>query len=166
MLFRSVGFPLGQMTTAVKLYETRDAIARGASEIDMVINVRALRAGAVSLVREELTGMAEICQEAGVVSKAILETCFLTDAEKRTACESAVAAGLDYVKTSTGFGPAGATIADVRLMREVVGARMGVKAAGGIRTLADALAMIDAGATRIGTSSAVAIVREMVLHVA
>jgi deoxyribose-phosphate aldolase len=152
------------MTTKVKLYEARDAIERGATEIDMVINVRALQGGAVSVVREELMGLAGICHGAGVVSKAILETCYLTDLQKRVACELALEAGLDFVKTSTGFGAAGATVHDVRLMREVVGADMGVKAAGGIRTLNDALAMIKAGATRIGTSSAVAIVREAIVR--
>jgi deoxyribose-phosphate aldolase len=152
------------MTTEVKLYEARDAIERGATEIDMVINLRALQAGATSVVRDELAGLAEICRAVGVVSKAILETCYLTVPQKLAACEIALEAGLDFVKTSTGFGPAGATPHDVRLMREIVGPDVGVKAAGGIRTLADALAMVEAGATRIGTSSAVAIMREMVVR--
>lgn len=157
----AIGFPLGQNTFAVKLYETQDAIARGAGEIDMVINVRALQAGRADVVRDEIRAMVAACQEAGVISKVILETCYLSDDEKRVVCQIALDEGAGFVKTSTGFGPAGATVADVRLMREVVGPEMGVKAAGGIRTLEQALALIEAGATRLGTSSGVAIVETL-----
>lgn len=158
----AVGFPLGQTTSAVKCYETEDAIRRGATEIDMVINLRALQRGDTALVRDELRALASLCNRAGVVSKAILETCYLTDEQKQMACQLALEAGVDFVKTSTGFGTAGATLADVRLLRQAVGPAMGVKASGGIRTLEDTLAMVAAGATRIGTSSGVAIVQEMI----
>lgn len=157
----AIGFPLGQNTSSVKAYETRDSIQRGAGEIDMVINIRALQAGDLDLVLAEINDMVRACGPAGVISKVILETCYLTDPEKQQVCRMAVDAGADFVKTSTGFGPAGATVADVQLMRAAVGPRMGVKAAGGIRTLEDALAMIAAGATRIGTSAGVAIVGEL-----
>jgi deoxyribose-phosphate aldolase len=154
----AIGFPLGQNTIAVKLYETQDAIAHTAGEIDMVINVRALQAGDVQTVHDEIAGMVALCKPPGVISKVILETCYLTDEQKRQVCELALQAGADFVKTSTGFGPMGATTSDVRLMRAVVGDQMGIKAAGGIRTLDAALDMIRAGATRIGTSNGVAIV--------
>lgn len=157
----AIGFPLGQNTSAVKAFETQDAIARGAGEIDMVINIRALQAGQLDLVRREIETLADLCREAEVTSKVILETCYLTDDEKRTVCELAVQAGVDFVKTSTGFGTAGATVEDVRLMRATVGPEMGVKAAGGIRTLEDALDMIQAGATRLGTSSGVEIIEAL-----
>lgn len=157
----AIGFPLGQNTSAVKAFETQDAIAKGAGEIDMVINIRALQAGQLEVVRREIETLAELCREADATSKVILETCYLTDDEKRTVCELAVQAGVDFVKTSTGFGTAGATIKDVQLMRAVVGPEMGVKAAGGIRTLEDALAMIQAGATRLGTSSGVEIIEAL-----
>ncbi len=157
----AVGFPLGQNTAAVKAYEIRDALARGAAEIDMVINIRALQAGEAALVRAEIADLAAACRQAGAISKVILETCYLTDAQKDLVCQMALAEGADFVKTSTGFGPAGATVEDVRRMRQVVGPQMGVKAAGGIRTLAAAQAMIAAGATRIGTSAGVAIMQEL-----
>ena len=157
----AIGFPLGQNTSAVKAFETQDAIAKGAGEIDMVINIRALQAGQLEVVRREIETLAELCREADATSKVILETCYLTDDEKRTVCELAVQAGVDFVKTSTGFGTAGATVKDVQLMRAVVGPEMGVKAAGGIRTLEDALAMIQAGATRLGTSSGVEIIEAL-----
>jgi deoxyribose-phosphate aldolase len=156
-----VGFPLGQNTAAVKAFELRDAITRGASEIDMVLNVRDLQAGKTGSVLAELRDEAAACKAHGVVSKVILETCYLTDEEKRTACGLALEAGLDFVKTSTGFGTGGATVHDVELMRAAVGPVMGVKASGGIRTLDTALAMIRAGATRLGTSSGVALVEEL-----
>jgi deoxyribose-phosphate aldolase len=127
----------------------------------MVINIRALQAGQLEVVRREIETLAELCREADATSKVILETCYLTDDEKRTVCELAVQAGVDFVKTSTGFGTAGATVKDVQLMRAVVGPEMGVKAAGGIRTLEDALAMIQAGATRLGTSSGVEIIEAL-----
>lgn len=157
----AIGFPLGQNTAAAKAFETRDAIERGAGEIDMVINIRALQAGNVDLVRAEIAVMARVCRAAGVISKVILETCYLSDEEKRLVCSIARAEGVDFVKTSTGFGPAGATAADVRLMRAAVGNQIGVKASGGVRTLDDALAMIAAGATRIGTSNSVAIIEAL-----
>lgn len=157
----AIGFPLGQNTPAVKDYETRDAIARGATEIDMVINIQALQTGEMDITRNEIAAMTRACHAANVVSKVILETCYLSDDEKRLVCRIARDEGADFVKTSTGFGPAGATVADVRLMRGVVGPSMGVKAAGGICSLEDALAMIEAGATRIGTSSSVAILEAL-----
>jgi deoxyribose-phosphate aldolase len=157
----AVGFPLGQNTTSVKIYEAEDAIENGAMEIDMVMNLRALQAGDTDLVRTEFAALADLCHPQGVVSKIILETCYLDDQAKELACELALEAGLDFVKTSTGFGEAGATVEDVRLMRAVVGSAMGVKAAGGIRTLDQALQMLQAGATRLGTSSGVQIVTSL-----
>jgi deoxyribose-phosphate aldolase len=155
------GFPLGQNTSRVKAFETEDALERGAREIDMVINVSALQAGDAATVEEELAALSSACRRAGAVSKVILETCYLSDAQKRQACRIAVEEGVDFVKTSTGLGPGGATVQDIRLMREAVGPDTGVKAAGGIRDLATALAMIEAGATRLGASASVAIVEEM-----
>ena len=154
----AIGFPLGQTTTECKAFETRDAIAKGATEIDTVINVRALQKGRLDIVKKEIEEMVAICRPAGVICKVILETCYLSDAEKETVCRIAKEAGVDFVKTSTGFGTAGATVEDVALMRRVVGPEIGVQAAGGIRDLDTALAMIKAGATRIGTSSGVTIV--------
>lgn len=154
----AIGFPLGQTTTECKAFETRDAIEKGATEIDTVINVRALQKGQLDIVKKEIEDMVSICKPAGVICKVILETCYLTDAEKETVCRIAKEAGVDFVKTSTGFGTAGATVEDVALMRRVVGPEIGVKAAGGIRDLDTALTMIKSGATRIGTSSGVSIV--------
>lgn len=154
----AIGFPLGQTTTECKAFETRDAIAKGATEIDTVINVRALQKGRLDIVKKEIEEMVAICRPAGVICKVILETCYLSDAEKETVCRIAKEAGVDFVKTSTGFGTDGATVEDVALMRRVVGPEIGVKAAGGIRDLDTVLAMIKAGATRIGTSSGVTIV--------
>ena len=158
----AIGFPLGQNTPEVKLFETKDAIARGAGEIDMVINVRALQSGELGLVRGEIAGVVQVCKVNGVISKVILETCYLTDEQKRLVCQMALEEGADFVKTSTGFAPGGATVEDIRLMRAVVGEKLGVKASGGIRDLKTALAMIEAGATRLGTSSGVAIVEELI----
>lgn len=154
----AIGFPLGQTTTECKAFETRDAIEKGATEIDTVINVRALQKGRLDIVKKEIEDMVAICKPAGVICKVILETCYLSDAEKETVCRIAKEAGVDFVKTSTGFGTAGATVEDVALMRRVVGPEISVKAAGGIRDLNTALAMIEAGATRLGTSSGVSIV--------
>lgn len=154
----AIGFPLGQTTTECKAFETRDAIEKGATEIDTVINVRALQKGRLDIVKKEIEDMVAICKPVGVICKVILETCYLSDAEKETVCQIAKEAGVDFVKTSTGFGTAGATVEDVVLMRRVVGPEIGVKAAGGIRDLDTALAMIEAGVTRIGTSSGVSIV--------
>ena len=157
----AISFPLGQMTSAAKAFEIRDAIAKGAGEVDMVQNLRALQSGNDALVLAELEDLAKTCREHGVISKVILENCYLTDEQKVRACELAVKAGVDFVKTSTGFGTGGATVADIALMRRTVGPDMGVKAAGGIRTLDAALDMIRAGAMRIGTSAGVAIVEEL-----
>ena len=156
------GFPLGQMSSTSKAFEIRDSLDRGAQEIDLVVNVRAVQAGDEELVRAELANLAEVCADAGATSKVILENCYLTDDQKRRVCRLAVEAGVDFVKTSTGFGTGGATVADVRLMKETVGDDAEVKAAGGIRTYEDAIAMIEAGATRIGASSGVAIVRRAI----
>jgi len=155
-----VGFPLGATTPDVKHYETRRAIFDGAREIDMVINVGALKSGDLRLVERDIEAVTAPCREAGAVSKVIIEAALLTDDEKVTACTLAKAAGADYVKTSTGFGPGGATAADVALMRRVVGEQMGVKAAGGVRDLEGLKAMVAAGATRIGASAGVRIVQE------
>lgn len=160
----AIGFPLGQSTASVKAFETRDAIQRGAGEIDMVINIRALQSGDLALVRHEIADLVRACKPAAgaaVICKVILETCYLTDEQKELVCQVALEEGADFVKTSTGFGPAGATAADVRLMRRVVGPNMGVKASGGIRSLDAALEMVEAGATRIGTSAGVSILREL-----
>lgn len=155
-----VGFPLGATSSAAKAYEARQAIADGAREIDMVISIGHLKNGDDDYVREDIRHVVETSHEHGAICKVIIETALLTDEEKRRACELAVAAGADFVKTSTGFAGGGATVADVQLMREVVGDRAEIKAAGGIRTLADAQAMIAAGAARIGASAGVTIVRE------
>ena len=154
----AIGFPLGQTTTECKSFEMRDAIEKGATEIDMVINIRALQKGQLDIVKREIEDMVSICKPAGVICKVILETCYLTDTEKETICNISKEAGVDFVKTSTGFGLGGATVRDVELMRQTVGASIGVKASGGIRDLDTALSMIKAGATRIGTSSGVSIV--------
>lgn len=156
------GFPLGQSTLATKQFEIRDAIRNGAGEIDMVINQRALQAGDLALVRREMSALVALCKPVGVVSKLILECCNLDDPQKIAACRIARELGCDFVKTSTGFASGGATVEDVRLMRQAVGPAVGVKAAGGIRDLATALAMVEAGANRIGTSSGVRIVEELV----
>ena len=155
-----VGFPLGAHTTATKVFETRVAIADGATEIDMVVNIGALKGGQDDLVRRDIRGVVETahCEEA--IVKVIIEAALLTDDEKVRACQLSKEAGADFVKTSTGFGPGGATVHDVALMRHTVGAEMGVKAAGGIRNYEQALAMIQAGATRIGASAGVKIVQE------
>jgi deoxyribose-phosphate aldolase len=155
-----VGFPLGATTPDVKHYETRRAIFDGAREIDMVINIGALKSGDLRLVERDIDAVVAACREAGVVSKVIIEAALLTDEEKVTATTLTKAAGADFVKTSTGFGPGGATAADVALMRRVVGAEMGVKAAGGVKDFAGLEAMVKAGATRIGASAGVRIVQQ------
>ena len=155
-----VGFPLGATTPDVKQYEARRAIFDGATEIDMVINVGALKSGDLRIVTDDIRGVVSACHAAGAGSKVIIETALLTDEEKVTACTLAKAAGADFVKTSTGFGPGGATAADVALMRRVVGDEMGVKASGGVRDLEQVKAMVAAGATRIGASAGVRIVKE------
>lgn len=155
-----VGFPLGATTADTKHYETRRVIFDGAREVDMVINVGALKSGDLRVVERDIEAVAAPCREAGVLSKVIIEAALLTDEEKVTACTLAKAAGADYVKTSTGFGPGGATAADVALMRRVVGDEMGVKAAGGVKDLDGLKAMVAAGATRVGASAGVRIVQQ------
>ena len=154
------GFPLGATLPEVKAFEARSVIAAGAREVDMVINIGALKAGDHTLVKQDIAGVVQACREGKAASKVIIETCYLSTEEKIAACLLAQAAGADFVKTSTGFGPAGATVDDVALMRRVVGPRMGLKAAGGIRDLATARAMIQAGATRIGASASVKIMQD------
>jgi deoxyribose-phosphate aldolase len=153
-----VGFPLGATSTEAKVAETEAALRAGAQEIDMVQNIGALRGGDDQTVEEEIALIAGVCHRAGAILKVILETVLLDDDQKTTACLLAKAAGADFVKTSTGFGPSGATVHDVELMRRAVGPEMGVKASGGIRTLEDLQKMVAAGATRIGASASVKIV--------
>jgi deoxyribose-phosphate aldolase len=155
-----VGFPLGATTPDVKHYETRRAIFDGAAEVDTVINIGALKSGDLRLVERDIEAVTAPCREGGVVSKVIIEAAYLTDDEKVTATTIVKAAGADFVKTSTGFGPGGATVADVALLRRVVGAGMGVKAAGGVKDFAALDAMVRAGATRIGASAGVRIVQQ------
>ena len=150
-----IGFPLGANTPELKAFETSDAIQNGANEIDMVINIGALKSRNFDLVERDIRAVVEAAK--GTLVKVIIETCFLTDDEKVKACQIAQKAGADFVKTSTGFSTGGATVADVALMRKTVGPDMGVKASGGARSYEDALAFIKAGATRIGASSGVAI---------
>jgi deoxyribose-phosphate aldolase len=153
------GFPLGASQTLVKAFETREAIKRGAQEIDMVLNIGALKEGLYGMVEDDIKAVVQAAGKKAVV-KVILECCLLENAEKEKACELAVRAGAAFVKTSTGFASGGATIEDVRLLKNIVGTRAKVKASGGIRTAAEALAMIEAGADRLGTSSGVKIAGE------
>lgn len=157
-----IGFPLGANTTETKAFETRNAIKNGAQEIDMVMNVGAFKSKAFDLVKADIKAVVDATKTAGVTSdiivKVILETCYLDNDEIKMACNIAKEAGADFVKTSTGFGDGGATVEDVSLMRKTVGREIGVKASGGIRNFEQALAMLDAGANRLGTSSGVAIV--------
>ncbi|AND80430.1 deoxyribose-phosphate aldolase [Streptococcus pantholopis] len=150
-----VGFPLGANTTAVKAFEAKEAVSAGADEIDMVINIGLLKSGHFEAVSKDIAEV--VAASSGKLVKVIIETCLLTDAEKVKACQLALEAGADFVKTSTGFSTGGATVADVALMRQTVGDKAGVKAAGGARSYTDARAFIEAGATRIGTSAGVAI---------
>ncbi|GLX67394.1 deoxyribose-phosphate aldolase [Paenibacillus glycanilyticus] len=152
-----VGFPLGASTTNSKAFEAKDAIAIGATEVDMVINVGLIKSGDFEAVKQDVVGVVEASTGKAVV-KVILETGLLTDEEKVRACEICKEAGADFVKTSTGFGKGGATAEDIALMRKTVGPDLGVKASGGVRDLETAMKMIEAGATRIGASSSVAIV--------
>lgn len=153
-----IGFPLGANTKEVKALETKDAIANGATEVDMVINIGAMKSGDLDTVKADIAAVVDAANGQALV-KVIIETCLLTDEEKGHACQLAVEAGADYVKTSTGFSTGGATVEDIALMRQAVGPDIGVKASGGVRTLNDANAMIDAGATRIGASSGIDIVK-------
>ncbi|EDZ92228.1 MAG: deoxyribose-phosphate aldolase [Limnospira sp. PMC 1291.21] len=150
-----IGFPCGANTSAVKLYEALEAVENGATELDVVINLSWLKSGKTNEFNREL---AEICEETGVVVKAILETAVLTDAEKRLAAELAIDAGVTYLKTSTGYY-GGATVEDVRLLKQVARSQVGIKASGGIRTYDQAIALWEAGATRLGTSGGVHIIR-------
>lgn len=147
-----VGFPLGAMTHSAKAYETREAVRAGAGEIDMVINVGALKGGDIALLEDDIGAVLDVCGESALL-KVIIETALLTEEEKVQACKSAQKVGAHFVKTSTGFSHHGATFQDVALMRGVVGSEMGVKAAGGIRSYEDALEMIRSGASRLGSSS-------------
>lgn len=153
-----IGFPLGANTPQVKAFETKDAIAKGADEVDMVINIGALKDKNYDLVLSDIKSVVDAADKKALV-KVIIETCYLTDDEKNIACELAVKAGTDFVKTSTGFGTGGSTPEDIKLMRDVVGPNIGVKASGGVRNLKDAEAVINAGASRIGASASVAIVK-------
>lgn len=152
------GFPLGAMSTAAKKFEAEQAVKDGASEIDMVMNIGSAKAGNWPAVEKDISAVKQAIPAAEL--KVIIETCYLTDEEKIAACEAAVRAGAGFVKTSTGFGPAGATIEDVRLMKKAVEGKALVKAAGGVRDKATALAMIEAGADRLGTSNGVNILQE------
>jgi len=154
-----IGFPLGANPTDIKVEETKWAVKNGAQEVDMVINIGALKGGDYKALEEDIRAVVKAAGKATV--KVIIETCFLSNDEKRIACEAAMKAGAHFVKTSTGFGTGGATVEDVKLMRKTVGDAMKVKASGGVRSYHDAIAMLDAGADRIGTSSGVAIVAEL-----
>ena len=154
-----IGFPLGATSSEAKAFETETAIRQGATEIDMVINIGALKARDLATVAKDIRGVVDVVHSHGIIVKVIIETSLLTDEEKTIACLIAKEAGADFVKTSTGFAGGGATVHDVELMRKVVGPQMGVKASGGVRTFEDAASMIKAGATRIGASAGVKILQ-------
>ncbi len=156
-----IGFPLGANTPAVKAFEAKDAIANGAQEVDMVINIGALKDQNFEQVLADISAVVEAAKGSAIV-KVIIEACLLTEEEKVKACELSVAAGADYVKTSTGFSTGGATAEDIALMRKTVGPELGVKASGGVRSLEDMQKMVEAGATRIGASSGVAIMKGLI----
>ena len=153
-----IGFPLGANTSEVKAFETKDAIKKGADEVDMVINIGALKDKNYDYVLNDIKAVVDAADKKALV-KVIIETCYLTDEEKKIACELSVKAGADFVKTSTGFGTGGSTPEDIKLMREVVGPNIGVKASGGVRNQEDAKAVIEAGCSRIGASASVAITK-------
>ena len=153
----AISFPLGQTTIETKIFETKDAIANGADEIDYVINITELKEKNYDYIKEEMTQIVDICRKHNVISKVIFENCYLTDEEKIKLCEIALEVKPDFIKTSTGFGTGGATVEDVKLMKSIVKDTVKVKAAGGIRDLDTCLKMIEAGAERIGTSSAIKI---------
>lgn len=157
----AISFPLGQTTIASKCFETQNAIENGATEIDYVINISELKAGNLHYIEDEMTQIVKICRQHNVVSKVIFENCYLTDEEKIALCKIAVKVKPDFIKTSTGFGTSGATIEDVKLMKNQVGDAVKVKAAGGIRSADTFKKMIAAGAQRIGTSSGIAIIDEL-----
>jgi len=154
-----IGFPLGASVTGVKVFEAHQAIADGATELDMVLNIGALKSGDAERAQRDIAAVAQACHEGGTILKVIIETALLTEPEKVLACQLAQAAGADFVKTSTGFASGGATVEDVALMRRAVGPEMGIKAAGGIRSYQDAQKMIAAGATRIGASASIQILQ-------
>jgi deoxyribose-phosphate aldolase len=153
-----VGFPHGSQTTGTKVTEAEEAVGCGAAVLDMVLNISRLKSGDYGAVREDMTEV--MAATPGIEHKVIIETCYLTQQEKLTACRLVLDAGADYVKTSTGFGPAGATVEDVRLLKEAMAGRAKVKASGGIRNLQSALALLEAGADRIGSSASVQIMQE------
>jgi len=156
----AISFPLGQTTIETKVFETKDAIENGADEIDYVINIQKLKDGDYDYIRREMEGIVNVCRDNNVISKVIFENCFLTKDEIRKVAEIAKEVKPDFIKTSTGFGTGGATVEDVKLMKSVVGDAVKVKAAGGIASLADCKALIEAGAERIGTSRSLAIISE------
>lgn len=158
----AIGFPLGQTTIASKVFETVDAIQNGADEVDYVINITELKEGNYDYIREEMRQIVAECRKANVISKVIFENCYLTQEEKEILCKIALEVKPDFIKTSTGFGTGGATLEDVKLMKSIVGDAVKVKAAGGVRDLETCLAMVEAGAERIGTSAAVKITEEFV----
>ena len=158
----AIGFPLGQTTIASKVFETVDAIQNGADEIDYVINITELKDGNYDYIREEMRQIVAECRKANVISKVIFENCYLTQEEKEILCKIALELKPDFIKTSTGFGTGGATLDDVKLMKSIVGDAVKVKAAGGVRDLETCMAMVEAGAERIGTSAAVKITEEFV----
>ena len=157
----AIAFPLGQTTIASKCFETQNAIENGATEIDYVINISELKAGNLHYIEDEMTQIVKICRQHNVISKVIFENCYLTDEEKIALCKIAVKVKPDFIKTSTGFGTSGATVEDVKLMKNQVGDAVKVKAAGGIRSADTFKKMIAAGAQRIGTSSGIAIIDEL-----
>ena len=161
----AIGFPLGQNTIQTKMFETSDAIANGADEIDYVIDITQLKEKNFGYVQQEMAGIVGLCRSAGVLSKVIFENCYLTEEEKKSLCAIAKEVKPDYIKTSTGFGTGGATFEDVALMKKMVGDEVKIKAAGGIRNLETALHMIDLGVSRIGSTASVAIVEELKANV-
>lgn len=154
-----VGFPLGASTMETKRFEAMKAVAEGAKEIDMVLNVSAVKSGNWQYALDDMSSLAQVCHQQGALIKVILETCLLSEEEKKKVCELAVKAQVDFVKTSTGFSTGGATVEDVKMMRSVVGEKIGVKASGGVRDAETARAMIEAGASRLGTSASVEIMK-------
>ncbi len=156
----AVSFPFGQCTLETKVFETKDVISKGAGEVDYVVNLVELKSGHWHYIEEEMRQIVAACREKDITSKVIFENCFLSDDEKRRLCDIALKVRPDFIKTSTGYGAGGATLQDVKLMKSCVGDELLIKAAGGIRSAKDALAMIDAGASRIGTSAGAKIVEE------
>ncbi|WP_186429964.1 deoxyribose-phosphate aldolase [Clostridium sp. BSD9I1] len=154
-----IGFPLGANTTATKAFETKDAIEKGASEVDMVINIGKLKDKDYDYVKKDIEAVVKEAK-GKALTKVIIETCLLTDEEKIMACKLSKEAGADFVKTSTGFSTGGATVSDIKIMREAVGENLGVKASGGVRTYEDSIAIINAGATRIGASASIDIINK------